>query len=393
MTRNLSYLILSLFCLVALSVISCDGPLQTDNGVFSVSVKKSGDLFPADDGGAFVSVVASGDWTLALSTADSSEPWGTLSHSSGNGSKANVILSYEANVSDDKRSMDIVLRSADGRREARATVVQAAKQSGGDTPDPPVKPDPVSAWLELPAVAEGAAFYTHDQTLGSRKVRSWSFLWDDDALVAHWVAYPLNAWTIGSGSRTDEWGLDPKIPRSRQPVLYSGYKGGYDRGHQLPSADRLNYAANVTTFYGTNMTPQLGSLNQRTWANLEGRVRDWARAFDTLYVVTGCVVEGSTKVAYDNDGKAVKVPSGYYKALLGYKKGGTLGITARTGGYTSIAFYFNHQGYSGDYMNMAMTVDALEQKVGEDFFVNLPSIIGTGFADIVESSEDSWWYN
>ena len=35
---------------------------------------------------------------------------------------------------------------------------------------------------------------------------------------------------------------------------------GYDRGHQLPSADRLTTKAdNATTFYYTNITPQTGT--------------------------------------------------------------------------------------------------------------------------------------
>ena len=89
----------------------------------------------------------------------------------------------------------------------------------------------------------------------------------------------------------DDWDYDPLVPRDEQPTLFHGYDGGYDRGHQLPSADR--YTDNPSTFYFTNMTPQLGSLNQKIWANFEVQVRAWARACDTLYVVTGCVLEGS----------------------------------------------------------------------------------------------------
>ena len=209
--------------------------------------------------------------------------------------------------------------------------------------------------------------------------------------MAHWVAYPLNSGLVGSGSRTDDWGLDPKLPRNLQPVLDKGFRGGYDRGHQLPSADRLARAANIQTFYGTNMTPQEGSLNQKGWASLEGAVRDWSYKFDTLYVVTGCTVKGSTAVAYDNDNKAVTVPTGYFKALLGYQKTPTIGITPTTNGYTAIGFYYPHEGYSGSYMAKSMTIDALEEKVGIDFFVNLPSSIGETLADKVESAIDPWW--
>ena len=227
-----------------------------------------------------------------------------------------------------------------------------------------------------------------------------------NALVAHWVAYPLNTALIGKGSRTDAWDLDPKLPRSAQPVLYSGYRSGYnsgninggstwyDRGHQCPSADRLNYSDNIKTFYGTNMTPQDPDLNQKIWASLETYVRDKSRSFDTLYVVTGCVVEGSTAYAYDNEGKKVTAPVGYYKALLGYQKSRSVGITAQTYGYTGVAFYFENRAYSGNnYKNNAMTIDALEAKTGVDFFVNLPAAIGADLADKVESTKDNYWYN
>ena len=109
-------------------------------------------------------------------------------------------------------------------------------------------------------------------------------------MVAHWVAYPLNRGLIGAGSgRTDAWGLDPNLPQEHQPVLYESWGVGWlDRGHQIPSADRLRDGDNQQTFYGTNMTPQIGKkFNQGIWAKLEGKVRSWSDKYDTLYVVTG----------------------------------------------------------------------------------------------------------
>jgi endonuclease G len=250
--------------------------------------------------------------------------------------------------------------------------------------------DPVKQWLELPKMENPQhLFFTHYFTHKSSKTRNYSYYWDVENLVAHWVAYPLNDGLAGSGSRTDDWGLDPKLPRNMQPVLFRGFRGGYDRGHQLPSADRLTREANVQTFYGTNMTPQLGSLNQQGWASFEGDVRDWSRQFDTLYVVTGCMVEGSTKVAYDNDNKAVAVPTAYFKALLGYKK--DLSIAASTAGYLAIGFYYPHEAYSGGHMEKSMTIDELEKKTGMDFFVNLLAKAGQSLADKIESVKDSWW--
>ena len=255
----------------------------------------------------------------------------------------------------------------------------------------------IPKWMELPETKDGDGldFYFHDQILGGKAIRSWSFDYDSKALLAHWVAYPLNKTLRGSGARTDQWGLDPKVPASQQPVLYNAYKADngkkYDRGHQLPSADRLDRDANVKTFYFTNMTPQLSGLNSASWADLENRVRTWSESFDTLYVVTGCSVKGSTEVAYDNDRKAVTVPTGYYKALLGYKKTGSVGNSSQNGGYIGCAFWFDHVAYSGDFMSKAITISELEQKTGVNFFVNLPEAAGAENAKVVEGTKDSWW--
>ena len=397
---------IKIFLTLAIMVLtSCSEPQEVDT--VSVAVKKS--EVPAAEGEVFVSVKASGEWVLSLVYDEGQEAWASLNFTTGSGERNDIILSYHENTA--KAGRTLRLKAVCGTATSTCMLTQQPASSGGsdgtgdgsgDTPgvpgDGPVVEDPVAKWMELPAIKDndGLYFFTHYQTIGGKTLRSWSFNWDTDNLVAHWVAYPLNQGTVGNGSRTDEWGLDPHLPESMQPVLYKGYSSSgstrYDRGHQIPSADRLMRAANIQTFYGTNMTPQINSLNGAAWAKLEGQVRDWSYQMDTLYVVTGCVVEGSTSFAYDNVGKKVTVPVGYYKAILGYKKTGTIGMTATTGGYTGCAFWFDHEPYSANFMNKAMTIDELEQKVGLDFFVNLPEAIGQSLADKVESTKDDWWW-
>ncbi|MBQ6081282.1 MAG: Ig-like domain-containing protein [Bacteroidales bacterium] len=272
---------------------------------------------------------------------------------------------------------------------------------GGDTPGgdtPGGGGDPVFAgWMELPATDDSNLYFVAHKSTANASGRNYSYYWDADALVARWVAYPLNPDIIGTGTRTDKWAEDNALPNGvAQPILKKAFNpSSYSRGHQIASADRLRYADNVQTFYYTNMTPQESKFNGGVWNSLEQKVRSWSGKFDTLYVVTGCVVEGSTKYAFDNSGKRVKVPVGYYKALLGYDKSQKKGITSQTGGYTGIAFYFDHFGSytSSAYMNQSMTIDALEQKVGVDFFVNLPAAVGEEKANKAESTRDTWWNN
>ena len=406
MTRRLH---LTAVLLLTLLVASCHK--EAPEVEFSISVPAI--VLDGDKGTQFVKVTAadSGQWTLTLSGEDGGAvDWAEVDPASGTGTKSSVTITWQRNDTGAKRTM--ILSGKCGSQKAEVTITQDVYENqpggggGGALPETIVA-DPVPKWMELPATNDKSLYFiTHDSSY-NKCGRNYSFYWDVEALVAHWVAYPLNSSLAGSGSRTDAWDLDPKLPRSAQPVLYSGYRGGYsssgnvnggstwyDRGHQCPSADRLNYSDNVQTFYGTNMTPQDPTLNQNIWASLEQYVRDRSRKFDTLYVVTGCVVEGSTSYAYDNEGKKVTAPVGYYKALLGYQKSPAVGITAQTHGYTGVAFYFENRAYSGNnYKANAMTIDELEAKTGVDFFVNLPAAIGSDLAGKVESTKDNYWYN
>lgn len=376
-------LIFSVLSVVAsVLAVSCD-EMQVETGI-TISNRQA--VYKA--GQETVSISASGEWALSLFYYGSQQGWATLSQTSGRGSK-DVILEYDENGTSENRSLLVILTSHG--TDYAVTFVQLNEEASGWVGAFP-------GWLELPAVAENddCRFYTHDMTLGTGQVvRNYSFLWDRDNLVSHWVAYPLNKGLIGNGTRTDAWSYDPKVPREDQPRLDWAYDGGYDRGHQLPSADRLTRAANQQTFYFTNMTPQIGRrFNQGIWANLETKVRSVAIACDTLYVVTGCIVDGSTSVAYDNDGRAVTVPVAYYKALLRYSSSSAAGIS----GYSAAAFYLEHRGYSETNVSedMMMSIDELEEITGLDFFANLPGKIGDAQADRIESEDPrdvSFWLN
>lgn len=374
--------------MLLVAVMSLAASCSNINVTPDISISEN--VVSSESGYVFVDVTAAGQWVLSIYYDGSDEGWADLTSSEGSGSKDGVILRYEENTSAESRSLQVIL-TASGQ-DVAVTFTQSGKDpSGGDDPDPDPGFSENPGWLELPALAEteDCHFYWHDMTSGGKTVRNYSFLWDRENLVAHWVAYPLNTGLIGTGSRTDNWGYDPLVPRDEQPELYRGYNGDYDRGHQLPSADRLTRNANIATFYFTNMTPQIGSrFNQSIWGNFETKVRDWSRTADTLYVVTGCVLEGSPGVAYDNLDKAVTVPGGYFKALLWYNHASTYSF----GQYTAAGFFMDHRNYSGNTFvpdDYIMSIDDLEEITGIDFFVNLPAKIGQSQADVIESSDPS----
>lgn len=351
---------------------------------------------PAEGGSQFVSVIASGAWKLSAKTADGENvAWLEINPSSGEGSSGSVVLKASANTDAEARSAVLRLDAAGGAPSVALT--QKSASVPGLEPDDH-EPASQYGWLELPAIATDAAVYKHSMEIASVKTRNYTFQWNSSALVADWVAYPLSKWTISTGSRTNAWALDPSLSADLQPTLYRGYSVGtdgnrYDRGHQCPSADRLAYNSNVQTFYFTNMTPQMSSFNSPFWANLESKVRSWANRSDTCYVVTGCVTKGSTVYVQDNVGKTVTVPVQYYKAVLRYSSSSTLGFS----GYMGCAVLLDHKDYGNVPItsDMGMSIDALEEKLGMDFFVNLPDVIGAEAAAKVEAQDPkdiSWWW-
>lgn len=227
----------------------------------------------------------------------------------------------------------------------------------------------VHNWIELPEVDGSQTdhkFATHYTTIGGKRVRNYSMLYDTKHRVALWVAYPLHNFYLGSVGRTDTFLYDPSFSTSVQPqVAGSGYFGSpYNRGHQIPSADRLaTVEANRQTFYCTNMTAQNGTLNQNYWAGLEGFVRSKI-CKDTLFVVTGCVVPqsgGTTR-------QGATVPTAYFKALLRTQRGSS-GVYPSDGNAMCIAFWKENKSDTGSVTAAdAMSVAALEDRLGYELF-------------------------
>ncbi len=338
-------MLVGLCCLAALSVMSCDPSEEVKPNPPTIEIGSP--TVEAVGGSQFLYVKSDITWKLSVVSEYGGEvEWVTFDQTSGDGD-SNVVMKVSPNNSDEGRAATIIVTSKAGEDSVVLTQKgQVSSSSGGNL-------SPKTGWMELPAIPEGMDAFTHSMTVGSVSTRNYSFLWDYDNLVAPWVAYPLCKWNIGNNiKRTNAWGLDPLLPEGKQPVLYRGFSKGnngwYARGHQIPSADRLtSYESNSMTFYGTNMTPQIqDGFNGDIWATLEGKVRSWANSSDTLYVVTGCVIDykdGETvKYALDNNGKKVTVPTAYYKAVLRYMKSSTFGYS----GYSACAVWLDHKVYS-----------------------------------------------
>ena len=135
------------------------------------------------------------------------------------------------------------------------------------------------AWMELPQTADPGLFFVHTTILRFDRVRNFSFSYNEPCLVADWVAYPLYDQMAKPRVNRSSWSSDPwdndlfvavagkkQLNVANRSFSNDTEGNSYDRGHQLPSADRTGGAmANMQTFYHVNLTPQLSDVNQGIW--------------------------------------------------------------------------------------------------------------------------------
>ena len=367
---------LSAILIIAAALLSMFSCQKQDAGSDVVPVLKLvRDTEVAAGGSQFIKVYAGGQWTLSIDYKEGQSGWIHLNKTTDSGN-ASVDMTIDPNEGESPRRATLTLKS--GSYEISKEVTQLGNVDSAS-----------AGWLELPAfeTKSGYFFGTHSMDGGAYQgqersgVRNWSFYYDLNAYVSWWVAYPLNRGLRGSGSRSDNWqATDPLLPASAVCNLSGGsYGGGWTRGHQIPSADRLDYDANVSTFYPTNMTPQDYDLNCYIWANLEDKVRTYAFNSDTLYVCTGADIRNSGSWSGNNGGHKAKIPTHYYKALL-RKKGGN---------YSAVGYYMPHTSSiaNNDFRDYVCSISELESKTGLNFFVNLPALVGREQAQAIEEAD------
>lgn len=199
-----------------------------------------------------------------------------------------------------------------------------------------------AAWYELPAkdnAGSNMLLRTFYDT-----ARNYTMYYDTSTYTAYWVAYPLAAGDLGSGRPNDPWAATPGIPTSQQINVWAGSYGVnvgstsniYARGHQIPNADRNGSDELVVqTYYATNSTPQIqNKFNGGIWQQLESGVRNIAATTDTVYVVTGAILqtagnhEAITWITPKSDSKRCPVPNYYYKALLKVRRDASNKVTS-----------------------------------------------------------------
>lgn len=371
MTKALFKLfILFITCSTAISCSEQDSPELPDNsgntnqGIASIDQTQ----INANGGGFIIRVKADGTWQ-----ASSSETWCTLSRTSGNGNGS--ISGYMKANTGAERSVIITITA--GKEEAKFTLKQLAGNGSNPVPNPE-KPSGYASMLEIPALKGGSMnqFITHTTKRNGKDYPTYSLEYSYKYKHSYWIAYRFDNTTGGNVGRNEAYKPDPELP-SQYAAKHNDYtNSGYTRGHLCASSDRqYSKEANQQTFYMSNISPQSGNgFNQSgsAWNTGEDKVQAWgyniSRSTDTLYVVKGGTIgEGMIKGYIKNE---IAIPKYFFMAVL-FRSGDN---------YKAIGFYMPHENLKDDPdkkdpKKYLMSIDALEQETGIDFFHNLPDNI------------------
>ncbi|MEZ2415818.1 DNA/RNA non-specific endonuclease [Muriicola sp. E247] len=207
------------------------------------------------------------------------------------------------------------------------------------------------AEVEIPA-------YVYPETQNAQIVKHnhYALAYSEEHEQAQWVAYGLFRSQLTTDIRERPYFIeDPKVKSGSAD--WRNYKNsGYDRGHLCPAGDRrFSESAYNETFYTSNISPMNREFNAGIWNRLEIQVRNWARQYDSLWVVTGGVLtDDLPDIGYES----VSVPEAFYKIV----------IRGNEDQLEAIAFLIPHRESTLPLNEFRVTVDYIEQLSGIDFF-------------------------
>lgn len=171
--------------------------------------------------------------------------------------------------------------------------------------------------------------------------------------IPDWVAWTLTPeHAIGCIPRTNAFTADQSLAAtSPKPTDYAG--SGYDQGHLANDADMSwDLAVERESFYMSNMSPQLPSVNRGVWKNLESAGRAWVYSSKQAHTIIAGNIGGTKAIGASK----VVVPDALFKIIIN-------DVTKK-----SYAFYFPHKdGLVSDFATYQVTVSDIERVTGGNF--------------------------
>jgi len=199
----------------------------------------------------------------------------------------------------------------------------------------------------------------------------YSLSYNRSRATPNWVAWRLDASWLGSAPRQDDYRPDPDLPAGWYRVTTGDYSGsGYTRGHMTPSGDRTrSIPDNSATFLMTNFVPQIAENNSGPWEEFESYCRTLANQGNELYIFSGGVGSLGTIA----EGRIV-VPQYTWKVVLILPNGtdDLSRVNKQTRAFGLVVPNFTPLNINAPWRQFRVTVDAVENLTGHNFFSNVP---------------------
>ncbi|MDM3871839.1 DNA/RNA non-specific endonuclease [Porticoccus sp. W117] len=175
--------------------------------------------------------------------------------------------------------------------------------------------------------------------------------------------------------RQDDFIVDYRIPKRFRATLDDFRGSGYDRGHLVASANKLEtQIQNNETFLLSNMAPQHPRLNRSMWRELETAVRELDAKKDRngdrknleTYVISGPIFDFTTGTRFigqrDDNGIEIPIPSHFFKCVLTIDKNNKIHMWA---------FEMPNEELDGNLLDYLRPTSYIEQRAGIVFWDNL----------------------
>ena len=124
------------------------------------------------------------------------------------------------------------------------------------------------------------------------------------------------------------------------------------------------------------MQPQNNKFNAGIWATMENQIRTWANNFDTLFVCKGGTIDKAEHIIEYVCGKSHQATR----------------VNADHVPVKATGFWIAQDNYtSTDLKSYAVTIQALQNNTGIDFFCNLPDDIENQVETVAHSQMEKEW--
>lgn len=197
-----------------------------------------------------------------------------------------------------------------------------------------------------------------------------------DRGIANWVFWETTKDDYGKSSRKyQSFTIDSSLADFCDKIPPKVYKSSkYDRGHLVPAQARSRTDEDMaSTFFMTNITPQIQYLNIGVWKQLENKCRNLCVKHNKRLLITaGTICQTFKKLRKSK----VVVPDYFFKIIIILDNQQSVSDINRDTEIISVIIPNDRQQLTyKSYKRYYATIDSIENLIGYDLFHRIPNKI------------------